>query len=125
MEPISLPTGVKDVTLSFTFIDNMLSVYLNPDGPQGNGNLGWSTVLEVNASGLSYDDGSYVIKMDPFLTNYQENGANSVTMVVVASNWLSGGLIQGQIEFPGSKAVPIVIRPNTFSSAQVAYTLVF
>lgn len=125
MEPIVIKTGVQDVTLSFTYIDNQLSVYINPDGPQDNGTLGWSTVLEVNASGLSYDGGSYTILLDPFLRNYQSNGATSITLVVVASNWLSGGVIQGMIQWPGAPQQGIALKPATYSSQQAVFTLEF
>jgi hypothetical protein len=125
MTPIVLKTGVKNVSISFTNIDNQLSVYINPDGPQANGSLGWSTVLEVNASGMSYNEGGYSVQLDPFLSNYQNNGATSVTLVVVGSNWLSGGIFTGVIQWPDSGAQAISMAPPPFSSQQLAFTLEF
>lgn len=124
MEPTSLKTGVANVTLTFTAIDNMVSVYINPDGPQDNGTLGWSTVLEVNASGLAYNGGTYSIPLDPFLSNYQNAGATSVTLVVVMSNWQTGGVNTGQIAWPGDSQ-QISSNLSSYSSQQMAYTLVF
>lgn len=117
-----IKTGTTGVTLNFTTIDNMLSVDINPDGPQGNGKLGWSRVFEANASGLGYYGGNYSITLDQYLHNYKHGGASSVTLAIVASNWTAGGSIAGTLSYDGG-STPISLSPGEWSSQQQALTL--
>lgn len=121
---ISINTGTRGVTLNFSNIDNMVSVDINADGPQGNGRLGWSRVFEANSSGLGYYGGNYTVSLDPYLAAYQSNGASSVTLSIVASNWTSAGSVVGSIQYPNN-STPISITPAEWTSQQNSYTLVF
>jgi hypothetical protein len=120
-----LQTGVSGVTLTFTTIDNMVSVDINADGPQGNGTLGWSRVFEINVSGMGYYGGKYEVLLDPFLSNYHGRGAYSVTLSIVASNWTSAGQVIGTLYYGDGQTQPIEFDSNEWSSTQIAYTLQF
>lgn len=120
----SINTGTTGVQLTFTQIDNMVSVDLNPDGQQGNGNLGWSRVMESNSAGFGLYGGNITITLDQYLQAYQSNGATSVNLAIVASNWSGPGSIVGTLTYSGG-STPINFSLAEWTSQQQAFTLVF
>ena len=122
--PIVLKTGVTGVVFNMKGIDNSVVVDINADGvqPAGNGTLAWSRVLEMNTSGFASAQ-NVSIDLSAMLATYKSNGAKSVTLTVVASNYVGPGGINAAINFPGGSQAIVQSAIAPYTSTQFAYTL--
>ncbi len=105
-------------------LDNSIVVDINSDGvqPVGNGKLGWSRVLEMNTSGYASAQ-NVSIDLSAMLATYKSQGAKTVILTAVVSNWAGPGNVNAAITWPTGNQPIVLAAMGTYTSTQFAYQL--
>lgn len=120
--PKLLKTGTQGVKFSLENVDNAVSVEINPDGPQGDGKLGWSRVFAMNNSGYAANSAT-TVDLQGILQQYKEGGAKNVSVSVVFSNWTSSGSINAAISWTNGQSEIMKESLDSWTSKQFAFSL--
>lgn len=110
-----------NVNITFGPIDNYFVVYINPD----NSSLaGWAKVIEFDTAGLGTPNPKGSVDLTDVLNAFKRQGASSVYLSAIGSNFVGGGQISFSINYQGG-SVPVSTNLPTWTSQQWAYQLTF